>query len=51
MNCEECGKEMREEVNPLGFAPEGELPPPMRVYTCMNEKCEMFNYPQKMERP
>jgi hypothetical protein len=46
MECEKCGHELREQSNPLGF---GEHPSMRKTYTCMNEDCPKFNYPQKIE--
>jgi hypothetical protein len=41
---------MKEETTRLGFGSErGELPPETKVYTCMNENCPKYNYPQKIE--
>jgi hypothetical protein len=46
MKCKKCGHELREQSNALGF---GEHPPVRKIYTCMNEDCPKFNYPQKIE--
>jgi hypothetical protein len=35
---------MNEKIVREGFAPEGQLPPEQRQYTCMNQKCPKFNY-------
>jgi len=50
LKCKECGADLREEIVHVGLTNEkGELPPGKKQYTCMNEKCGRFNYPQLIE--
>ena len=50
MKCENCGQEMYEEMVRTGFAPEGQLPPERKKYTCKNEQCPKFNSPPILGR-
>jgi hypothetical protein len=47
--CAKCGSELVSDKDMVGQEPKigmGENPPERKQYRCMNEKCELRNYPQ-----